>query len=63
MTQNCGENMGMNSILNALSSPDANGSTNTPKCSGWLVGEAALTNKFLLHVGFINMMKGIARGW
>ena len=44
------------------SSADA-AAANGPRRPGQLIAESTLSNKVLLDVAFVNMQKGIGRGW
>ena len=45
-------------------SPPADASATTgPRRRGQLIDESTLSSRFLLHLAFVNMQKGIGRGW
>ena len=46
----------------AKASADSGPATGT-RGAGQLIDESTLSNKFLLHLAFVNMQKGIGRGW
>jgi hypothetical protein len=46
-----------------LSERSPNTSSAAPRRQGQLMADATLSNKFLLYLAFVNMEKGIGRGW
>ena len=55
---------GVKSIVNGAGRPSTDtGLTSGPRRPGQLVDESTLSSKFLLHLAFVNMQKGIGRGW
>jgi hypothetical protein len=59
------EKAGKNLILGGNSSSTGNGGTtgNQPRGQNGVIGEATLTNRYLLNLGYVNMSKGVGGGW
>ena len=57
------EGWGKKELLGGHDSSKDAGTRATARRSGALVAESTLSNKFLLYLGFVNMEKGIGRGW
>ena len=48
---------------NAAHSPTDESAATGPRRGGQLIDESTLSSRFLLHLAFVNMQKGIGRGW
>jgi hypothetical protein len=48
---------------NAAHSPADESAATGPRRGGQLIDESTLSSRFLLHLAFVNMQKGIGRGW
>jgi hypothetical protein len=57
------EGLGKEALLNGTGSPKDAGPATGPRRAGQLLAQSTLSNKFLLYLAFVNMQKGIGRGW
>ena len=64
VVQNRGiEGAGKDAILSAGTSANETQPASGARRQGQLVAESTVSNTFLLYLGFVNMTKGIGRGW